>query len=322
MQRFDTFDNIENFIKYFYTEDRCRKYIEKIIWDGEPVCPFCSCTGNTHRFKNNHFWFKCNDCRNKFKITHKTIMEGTHLSLRTWFVAIYFVSTHSKGFSSTQVARYLKVTQATSWYLIHRIRKALQLEKVILSGIVEIDEVYIGGKKKGKRGRGSENKIPVLGMVERGTGRVVIRPVKDTKAETLIPLILDSVSAGTRIITDENPSYNKLKETYQHDTINHSLGKYVDGEIYTNTIEGVWSLFKRALFGIYHSVSEKHLHRYCSEFAYRYSMNKLHEEEKFNLALKNIMSGRLKLKDLTSGPRYSKRVGEKTFTASNEEWKK
>lgn len=317
MHAFNTFDNIENFIKYFYTEDRCRKYIEKLIWDGEPVCPFCACTGNTHRFKNDRYWFKCNDCRKKFKITHKTIMEGTHLSLRSWFIAIYFVSTHSKGFSSTQVARYLKVTQATSWFLIHRIRKALELEKIVLSGTVEIDEAYIGGKKKGKRGRGSQNKIPVLGMVERG-GRVVIRPMKDLTMDSVTKIIHETVSAGSRIITDEYPIYNKLKETYQHDIINHSE-RYVDGDIYTNTIEGVWSLFKRALFGIYHSVSEKHLHRYCSEFAYRYSTHKLHEEEKFNLALKSILSGRLKLKELTSGPRKSKRIGERTFTASKED---
>jgi len=322
MHRLDTFDNIDNFVKYFSTEDRCRKYLEKLLWEGEPVCPFCGAFERIHRFKNNRYFFKCNDCRNKFKATNKTILEGTHLSLCTWFLAFYLVSSHSKGISSTQMSTYLNVTQATAWYLLHRIRHALANPKLILSGEIEIDEVYIGGKKRGgKRGVGSENKIVILGMVERG-GRVLIIPIEAAQMDVVTPIIQRYVSTDSRIFTDESPIYNRLKEIYkQHDIINHSR-EFAVGDIYTNTIEGVWSLFKRALFGIYHSVSTRHITKYCTEFAYRYSTREMDEQGKFDYLLQCLFGGRLKYKDLISGPKYTRRVGESKFTASREGWTK
>jgi transposase-like protein len=265
-------------------------------WQGKPICPHC---GHDEAFKfSNGIHYKCRACRQKFTVTIGTIFEDTKIPLRKWFIAIYIFTSHKKGISSCQLAKDLGITQKSAWHMLHRIRFAFGInEPTELTDTVEVDETYIGGKRKGKRGRGAAGKTAVLGLVER-KGRVYARPVSSINAKTLQDIVRERVEPGSRVVTDELSSYKGLEKQYSHDTIRHADGIYVAGDIYTNTIEGYWSLLKRGIFGIYHQVGSQHLHRYCAEFGFRYNSRKSGEVARFNGALKNC-DGRLMFKTLT-----------------------
>jgi len=296
MKTLNSFNSIIEFQDYFRTEERCWKYLSKILWEkGKPVCPHCGSVDNAYQFDGT-FRFKCADCKKQFKVTTGTMFEGTHLKLRTWFTAIYISCYHSKGISSVNLAKWLRITQKTSWFLLHRIRKAQKENLLPFTETTEIDESYFGGKGTGKRGRGASNKTPVLGIVERG-GKVILEPVADVTAKILEEKILSRIADETHVITDKFGSYNNLKYVYDHETIDHSF-EYVNGEIHTNTIEGVWGLFKRALYGIYHNVSKKHLTTYCVEFAYRYNTRTLNAQSKFDGILNNVFGKRIRYAEL------------------------
>ena len=173
------------------------------------------------------------------------------------------------------------------------------LFKTILANIVEVDETYVGGAKRGKRGRGSENKTPVVGLVERN-GEVRAMPIENVKAKTLLPIIREYVDTkDTIVMTDDLRSYSKVHHEYEHCIIKHSAKEYVrDGYIHTNTIEGFWSLLKRGIVGIYHYVSKKHLHRYCDEFQFRYNTKGQNEGSRFDQTLKQLFGDRLMYQDL------------------------
>lgn len=215
---------------------------------------------------------------------------------------MYILSNHSKGISSLQLASWLGVTQKTAWFLNHRIREMLT-EKApeLLDGIVEVDETYVGGKianrHKSKRNIGkNDNKTMVFGAVER-KGKVVTKIVTDVKIESLTEAVNNSVQEGAIMVTDENKGYNKIVKSYKHVKINHRNREYVRDAAYTNTIEGFWSLLKRQINGIHHSVYPKHLQRYCNEAAYRYNNKKVTQDVRFTDSLVNI-EGRLKYQDL------------------------
>jgi transposase-like protein len=167
-----------------------------------------------------------------------------------------------------------------------------------LSGTIEADETYVGGRHKGKRGRGSENKTPVFGMVARD-GDVRAVPVENVQTTTLQPIIEKNVAKGSTIMTDELPSYNKLDSQYEHETINHVQEEYVRGNIHIQNIENFWSLLKRGILGIYHHVSAEHLHRYIDEFEYRYNSRKVEDTQRFKTMLANC-EGRLTFSELTA----------------------
>lgn len=291
------FKNLVELTLYFPTDQSCREYLEKMRWNGKPVCPHCD-NDSAYKFKDS-VYYKCKACRRKFTVLMGTIFEDTKVPLRKWFIAIYLFTSHKKGVSSCQLAKDLGITQKSAWHLLHRIRFAFGIhEPEVLEGEVEADETYVGGKMKGgKRGRGSENKTPVIGLVERN-GRVFTKPVANVKARTLLPIVREMVSKDAHLFTDDLPSYNSLFE-YQHDTIAHSKQIYVNGEIHTNTIEGYWSQLKRGIFGIYHQVSKKHLHRYCTEFDFRYNTRKGDEVTRFDSVLGKC-DGRLMYQTLTA----------------------
>ncbi len=298
-----TFKNILDFQKEFSSEEKCREYLEQQRWNGTPACPFCGSI-NVHRFPNGRI-FKCREkqCRSKFSVTVGTIYENTKIPLAKWFLATYILSVHSKGISSLQLSNWLGVTQKTAWFLNHRIREMLT-EKApeLLSGIVEVDETYVGGKESNKHKSkrkvkaGAGGKTMVFGAVQR-EGKVITKIIPNTTAENLIKAIEENVEEGTIMVSDENKGYSSLKKKYKHAKVNHSKGEYVRGGAHTNTIEGFWSLLKRQIDGIHHSVSPTHLQRYCNEASYRYNRRGVTQDERFNDAVLRC-NGRLTYKQL------------------------
>lgn len=296
MELVTRFKNLAELTTYFPDDQSCREYLERMRWNGQPVCPHCG-HDVAYKFAAGTY-YKCKACRKKFTVTVGTIFEDTKIPLRKWFIALYIFTSHKKGISSCQLAKDLGITQKSAWHMLHRIRYAFGItEPLELTDTVEVDETYVGGKRKGKRGRGAAGKTAVVGLVER-KGKVYARPVNSIDKATLQGVVRERVAPGARVVTDELASYTGLAKDYRHDTIRHGDGVYVAGDVYTNTIEGYWSQLKRGIFGIYHQVGTKHLHRYCTEFSFRYNSRKSGEVARFNEVLTGC-DGRLMFKTLT-----------------------
>lgn len=297
------FATIFEFQKHFNTDEKCRKHLEVQRWGDTPACPFCASIKVT-RLKDGKR-FQCNEkeCRKQFSVLVGTVAENTKIPLTKWFLAMYILSNHSKGISSLQLAGWLGVTQKTAWFLNHRIREMLT-EKApeVLSGIVEVDETFVGGKwinkhKSKKVGKThADDKTMVFGAVERD-GRVIAKIVENTAKDTLVNAVKDNVEKGSIMVSDEHGAYKCLGSDYKHVSVNHGNKEYVRQAAHTNTIEGFWSLLKRQITGIHHNVSGKHLQRYCNESAYRYNRKQLPQDERFTAALRNC-DGRLKYSEL------------------------
>jgi transposase-like protein len=204
--------------------------------------------------------------------------------LKKWFLAIYILTAHKKGISSVQLSKDIEVTQKTAWFMLRRIRYAVEYKTFAkpLNGIVEIDETWVGGRGEGRGHRDKfDNKTSVFGMVER-QGEVKAMPVPRTNATYLFPIIQKHISPEAVIMSDDYSAYDSLNKTFKdHKVVKHSQQEYVRGEVHTNTIEGFWSMMKRGINGIYHHVSKEHLHRYTDEFAYRYNSRKSSDPERF-----------------------------------------
>jgi transposase-like protein len=221
--------------------------------------------------------YQCNDCRFQFTATTGTVYHDTHLPLSKWFIAIALITESKKGISANQLSRALGVQYRTAWYLAHRIRKAMvDANAPKLTGIVEVDETYIGGKHRGHKGK-LKNKDVVIGVRERG-GPLRFVQTKDNAADTIYQVIADHVDKDAKaIMTDESPAYNfKLTQFHKvrHGRIRHKDGVYVKGDVHTNTVESAFSLFKRGLNGAFHKVPLKHLQRYLNEFSFRFNNRK------------------------------------------------
>lgn len=303
-----TFKSILDFQKEFSTEEKCREYLEQQRWNGTPACPFCGSL-NVHRFPNGKI-FKCREkgCRNKFSVTVGTIYENTKLPLTKWFLATYILSVHSKGISSLQLANWLGVTQKSAWHLNHRIREMLTDKAPdLLEGIVECDETYVGGSlknihaKKKEKLKGLDNKTMVFGAVQR-EGKVRVKVIPQTNLEQVTKAIDEFVTPNSFMVTDEHHAYNKVGQKFKHRKVNHRAKEYVRHEdilVHTNNIEGYWNILKKQIDGIHHSVSPKHLQRYCNESSFRYNNRASFQDERFAAALANCQ-GSLKYKALTA----------------------
>ncbi len=292
------FKTLFDLLTFFNDEQVCRDYLANIRWAGKPTCPYCK-HDNCFKFSNGKV-FKCAKCRTQFSVRVGTMFEDSKISLQKWFAAIYLITSHKKGISSLQLHRDLGITQKTAWYLNHRIRKSLGLNQspVKLSGVVEADETFIGGKEKNKhkskrveasQGRSVKTKTPVAGAIQRG-GELRASKVSDTSRQSLQPFLINNVSFGTHLNTDEWLGYNGLKGIYKHQFVNHKGEEYVRGDVHTNSVEGFWSLLKRSVYGIYHSVSSKHLQSYVDESVFRYNTRGKSESGRFDYMLSNCNS--------------------------------
>lgn len=296
---FAKFNSLIQIADFFNTEAKCKQAIAQERWsDDEAVCPYCGCT-HTYACKDGRY--SCPNCKRKFSVTVGTIFENTKISLRKWFMAMYLISSHKKGVSSLQLARDIKVTQKTAWFILHKVRGLYgQSDDTVLGGDVEMDEMYLGGreankheskKTEGTQGRSTKTKTPIFGMIER-EGNVVAMKVENTKGATLMPIVSQFVEEGSTTYTDEASIYNKLDENgYEHFFVNHSQREYVRAnDIHTNGIEGFWAHFKRVVFSTYHCVSKDYLQRYIDEQVYRWNTR----EEKASYRFHDMFSKAVK----------------------------
>ncbi|MCY3992088.1 MAG: IS1595 family transposase [Caldilineaceae bacterium] len=263
----------------FPTQQACIDHLENARWGDSPVCPFCGSDSVARKRENDRVGrWNCHKCHNSYNVLTGTIFKGTRMPLQKWFLAIAILLNAKKSVSSYQLARDLNLNQPTAYRMAMQIRKAMVEDEVFLYGIVEADETYVGGKPRKskrndddppKRGRGTK-KQPVLGAVARG-GKVVAQPAKRVTGETLKAFLSKFVKAdSTLLVTDEYSGYNRMGEWVPHFTINHAVA-YAQGLIHTNTIEGFWSLVKRAIIGQHHHYSKEHATAYIVEACYKYN---------------------------------------------------
>lgn len=318
------FKTIAQFNDYFKDEKTCYEYLENMVWGGNtPVCPHCATAKKPYTVKARGKFtdipsYRCSEraCGLPFTVRTGSIFEGSKVELRKWLQAAYELSISKKGISSVELATRIGVSQKTAWFINHRLRTMLaETNPALLSGIVEADETFVGGKesnkhasKKEKRGKsasrisktGVSGKTMVLGLLQRD-GKVRTFVVADRKAPTLQGIMRANVETNSRLITDSLNSYVTLKDEYNHESVKHVLGDYrTYGDKHTNNIEGYWSILKRGIIGTFHSVSPQHLQAYCDEFALRYNTRTQTTAERFFDTLKNAKGNRLTYKVLTA----------------------
>jgi transposase-like protein len=307
---------------HFQNDEAARAILESILWPDGPVCPHCGVVG--HAYKTNRPGvFRCAEkgCRKDFSVTMKTVMERSHIALHKWLQAFHLMASSKKGVSAHQLHRTLQIGYEAAWFMAHRIREAMRLGGLSPLGsggkVVEADETYFGFLEgQPKKGRlGTSNRNTVVTLVERG-GSARSFHVDGSRVADIAPILRANLSREAKLMTDEYGSYKEVgREFASHDAVNHSKDEYVrywnevtdkmrpDGKpivetttITTNTVEGYYSIFKRGMKGVYQHCKEKHLHRYLSEFDFRYSNRValgIHDGERADLAIKGAAGKRL-----------------------------
>lgn len=298
------FDSLFDLFEAFPDEQSCIDHLKAIRWRDGAFCPHCGGT-KVYEFSDRKT-FKCGDCRQRFSVKVGTIFQDTKLPLRKWFMAIWLITSHKKGIASTQLAKDLKITQKSAWFVLHRLRHAARTKSfnAPLNGTVESDETFVGGREKNKHAhkriegaKGGAGKTVVFGMLERD-GDLRAGVIGDLKAKTIQSVIRQHVAPGATVMTDEHPSYVGLDGDFNHHAVNHTAREFVRHyTIHTNGIESVWALLKRQIIGIHHWVSPKHLDRYVAEMAWRFNRRDMAESDRMN-ALFGCVEGRLTYKAL------------------------
>ena len=294
----------------FDTDEKCRIALEKLRWPEGVRCIRCGSEKISRNYKRNQF--ECTPCGYHFSVTAGTIFHDSHLPLRKWFIATYLICESKKGVSALQLKRVLGVAYKTAWYLCHRIREAVKDADTSLlgldSGFVECDEAYIGGKikwmhekdKERRRTQGRFGKVGVLGAIERGGNVRLQMAGQHVSHEAIRAFIKAKLADETKVIcSDEHGAYVGVADDDTiHVRVDHHKGEYVRGLAHTNTLENVWSLFKRSIVGSYHQLSMKHLDRYLDEFEFRF--NNRHNPFLFrDTLLRLLQSSNLEYKELT-----------------------
>ena len=285
---------------HFADEDKAREYLEFLRWgNAGPVCPRCG--GDSpyrltakadSKTPGRRGLLKCRACRKQFTVTVGTVFEDSHVKLTKWIQAIYLIGASKKGISAHQLHRMLGVTYRAAWFMAHRLRYAMEAGSLTapLSGIVEVDEAYVGGKRKSGKGRKPADggrKVAVAVLVERG-GRVRAMPMQRVDGASMTAAIREHVAAGSTLMTDETniypgpkvPSGQRQIAGMTRHMVNHGAGEYVRGEAHTNTAEGFISLLKRGIVGTFHHVGKGHLGRYATEFEFRYNIRHLADKDR------------------------------------------
>jgi transposase-like protein len=307
--------SLQEAIIYFSNPDNCIDYLGVRRWPDGVVCPTCG--SKSVKFNAERRWWQCSShhAKRQFSIKVGTIMEDSAIGLDKWLTAMWLVTNCKNGISSYEVARDLKVTQKSAWFMLHRIRLAMQDEHFgsKLNGEVEADETFIGGKARNMHksvyerritgmGQSFRDKTIVMGILERG-GRIRTQVIPDRQKETLQPIVRQHVATGAALFTDEMGGYKGLHEEYAHEIIDHAQ-RYVDGRVHTNGLENFWSLLKRGLKGTYVAVEPFHLFRYLDEQVFRFNNratreNKVTDSDRFDMAVRNIVGKRLTFAALT-----------------------
>lgn len=305
----ETPKTLQQAIIHFDNPENCNAFMIAMRWaDGQVRCP--SCDSDKVTYLANARLFKCyaKHPRQKFSLKVGTIFEDSPLGLDKWLVAIWLIANAKNGISSYELSRSLGITQKSAWHVLHRIRLAMQNGSINkLSGRVEVDETFIGGKarnmhmsKRKHLGSRETGKVAVMGLLERH-GEVRTMVISNTKRRSLHGEVTKHVEAGSMVYSDALRSYRRLEDDYVHNVINHAE-RYVDGQIHTNGIENFWSLLKRTLGGTYISVEPFHLFRYLDEQAFRFNKRKGTDADRFLAVVSLITGKRLEYKQLIGKP--------------------
>lgn len=297
---------LQEAMRHFSDADVCTQLMVDVRWPFGVVCPHCQSNAVGKMSKTRRVW-NCKACKKQFSVKVGTVFEDSPIGLDKWLPALWLIANAKNGISSYEIHRALGVTQKTAWFMLHRIRTAMKtgtFEK--LSGQVEADETFIGGKAKNMhkakraariKGRGAVGKEIVMGLLERG-GEVKTKRIKNTSRATLHREIAENVEYGSEVHTDAFPAYKGLDERYIHQVVDHAV-TYVQGNVSTNGLENFWSLLKRTVKGTYVSVDAFHLERYLDEQAYRFNARHLDDANRFIEVLESVTNKRLTYKQLT-----------------------
>src|SRR3954447_4454328 len=291
--------NLLEAIRHFSDLDVATEYVARLRWPDGPVCPRCG--GTEYSYLTTRRVWKCKACKKQYSVKVGTIFEDSPLGLDKWLPAIWLAANSKNGISSHELGRALGITQKSAWFMLHRIRLAMRSGSFsMLSGTVEVDETYIGGKARNMhkrdrhkvgRGRSQMNKTPVVGMIQRG-GKVRTHVLEDVRKRTLHGYLRDNVVEGSNLYTDELASYTGLGRDFNHLTVNHAV-QYVDGNVHTNVMENFWSVLKRGLHGTYISVRPFHLFRYLDERMFTFNEREQDDLGRFETVLRQVAGRRL-----------------------------